>query len=128
MYNHSSVSITKFTYSSWINSQMKLYSLAANAVSCIPLQWDGYILRRDGCIMRSDGCILRSDRSQLKWTDGAVDKVTGFQPRGCGFETNCYINSFLLYFCPKKSITHLPLKLFPRKDLYSSKTFLNKEF
>ena len=25
----------------------------------------------------------------------------GFQPRGCGFETNCYINSFLLFFVLK---------------------------
>ena len=57
---HSSILITKFTYSSWINSQVKLYAfaaIAAIAASCIPLQRNGYILRREGCIMRRDGCI-----------------------------------------------------------------------
>ena len=35
-----------------------------------------------------------------------MDKATGFQPRGCGFETNYITNSFLLFFVLKIHNSH----------------------
>ena len=55
------VSITKFTYSSWNNNQVKLYAFAAIAASCIPLRRIGSILRREGSILRREGSILRRE-------------------------------------------------------------------